>query len=317
MGDQQEGKEIDLLKVLSVCARYIVGLFVKLGNVLVWSLRYVYQNRKYLVAAFVCAIAFTLYWARPTHRSYKMESELRINVLDAYFFNDMIANLNHMCLNDDHAGKAKALGVGQDVAKKLISSNAFYVVDKMCDGTPDEVCYDSYKADTTKIIMKDRLLVNLVVADTAFVDSISNGIIRYFNRNPYVCKSNSERVAQIDDQIMSVDNELLMLDSLRKYEYFKKTATEMKLNGPLIVSEKNKELYYNDILSLEKLRNEKLYARAVYSNSVNFIRDFVLVKVQNKYIPTFFLSFFVFVVISLAIGFVVEEKAKIKAFLER
>ncbi|MBO4333527.1 MAG: hypothetical protein J5875_10250 [Paludibacteraceae bacterium] len=317
MGNQLEGQEIDLLKVFSLCVKHIVNFFAKMGRWLVWCLRSAYQHRKYMVGAMVCAIAFTAYWARPTHRGYQMENELRINVLDAYFFSDMLANLNHMCLNEDRTSLAKSLGVGLDVAKKLSSSNAFYIVDKMCDGTPDEVCYDTYKADTTKVIMKDRLLVSLVISDTAFIDSISNGIIRYFNKNPYVCKSNGERVSQIDDQILSIDNELLMLDSLRKYEYFKKAATEMKLNGPLIVSEKNKELYYNDILSLEKLRNEKQYARAVYSNSAVFIRDFVLVKVQNKYIPTFILSFFVFVVISLGLAFVVDEKARIKAFLER
>lgn len=317
MENQKEGQEIDLVSVLSACTKQVKKFFSCLGNGFVWCLRYAYKSKKYMFSALVCAVAFTAYWARPAHRGFQLESEMRIHVLDAYFFNDLVANLNHMCVNNDRAGLAKVLGVGDDVSKKVSSVNSYFFVDKLRDGTPDEVCYGKYEADTTKIIMQDRLMVRLVVTDTSLVDSISNGILRYFNQNSYVCQNNRERVAQIDDQIKSIDKEVLMLDSLRKYEYFLKAGKEMKLNGPLIVSEKNKELYYNDILSLEKIRNEKLFERAVYSNCATFIRDFVLVKVQNKYIPTFILSLIAFVGIFFVLALFMGEKSRIKDFLEK
>ena len=317
MENQKEGQEIDLLRILSVCVRQLKVWLACLCNFLVSSLRFAYKKRKYMVCTVICAAFFTAFWARPSHRSFQMESEIRIHVLDAFFFKDMVSDLNHMCLNNDRSSLARVLGVGEDVARKLNSANSFFIVDKLCDGTPDEVCFGEYVADTTKVIMKDRLLVQLVISDTSLVDSISNGIIRYFDSNPYVSQSNRERVYQIDDQIASIDNEVQMLDSLRKFEYFKKTTTEMKLTGPLIVSEKSKELYYNDILTLENSRNEKMFERAVSSKSVNFIRNFVLINVQNKYIPTFFISFFIFAGIALIIALLVDEKARIKSFLER
>lgn len=317
MENQKEGQEIDLVSVLSVGVKQVKKFFSCLYSGFVWCLRYAYQNKKYMVAALFCSVLFTAYWARPAHRGYKMETEMRIHVLDAYFFNDMLANLNHMCLNNDRVSLAKSLGLGEDVAKKVSGVESYFIVDKLCDGTPDEVCHGKYEADTTKTIMKDRLIVSLVVSDTSLVDSVSNGIIRYFDSNLYVNQNNRERVSQIDDQIRSIDNEVLMLDSLRKYEYFLKAGKEMKLNGPLIVSEKNKELYYNDILSLEKARNEKMFEKAVYSKSVSFIRNFVLVKVQNMYIPTFIFSLIAFVGIFFVLSLLVGKREEIKAFLEK
>lgn len=317
MDNQNNEKEIDLVSILAVCGRKLKALFKNFGRALSWSLRFAYKNKAYMLGAFVCAILFAAFWGRPSNRKFQMETELRVNVLDSYFFNDMVTSINHMCDNSDVAGLSKSLNVAPDVAKTLCSVNSFFIVDKLCDGTPDEVCYDEYKADTTKQIMKDRLLIRIVISDTTLVDSISKGLIYFFSSNPYVMENNKERLSQIEEGIGSINNEMLMLDSLRKYEYFKSKVREMQLEGPLIVSEKNKQLYYNDILSLEKSRNEKAFERAVMSTSVMWARDFVMTKVYNKYFKSFILSFIFFGIIALLLGFVTGEKAQIKEFLSK
>ncbi len=311
----KEGNEIDLVNIFAVCWRKIRRFFAIVYSAILWCVRFAYAHKGYMVLAALCALAFTLYWARPKNRNYQMDSEMRINVLDAYFFNDVISSINHMCENKDTLKLKQVLGVSPEAARTLGSIQSFYIVDLLCDDTPDEICRGEYVADTTKQIMNDRLSVRIVVKDTSLVDELTQGLLRYFTSNTYVNKMNTERLAQIDGRINTIDKEILMLDSLRKHEYFKKGSKEYNLDGPLIVSEKTKQLYYGDILTLEKDRNKKSFERVVSSRCVDFIREFTLVKVLNGYVVTMALSLAVFVVFFFLVALFMDKKSKINSFL--
>lgn len=317
MESQKDPQEIDLIRILSIIWRRIACVFAVVYKSVVWSVRYAYKKKLYMLAALVCSIAFTAFWGRPVNRKYQMDSELRINVLDAYYFKDVIESIDHMCRNKDSISMSKNLKITPKVAQILESAKAYYVVDKLMDGTPDEVCYGEYVADTTKRIMSDRLVIRLVLKDTTFIDTMANVLLRYLEENPYVKKVNEQRIAQIDNKIANINKEVVMLDSLRKYEYFVKHAKDLQLEGPLIVSEKSKQLYYNDILSLAKMRDECVFEREVYAQSVNYLHDFVLVKEENKYLKTFICSFALFVVLAFILAVFNGKKSNIKTFLEK
>lgn len=317
MENQKDEQEIDLIHILSVVWRQLKGFCSWVYGLAVWCLRFVYKERMYLLGALGCAVAFTLFWARPANREFQMESEIRISVLDAFYFKEGIAGLDYKCKNKDAAGLAQSLKIPFDVAEEVKQIRGYYIVDLMKDGTPDEVCYGEYEADSTKQIMKDRLELRVMVGDSSKIALVANAILRYFEENDYVTGVNKRRLVQLDDRISNLNKEVVMLDSLRKYEYFVKRGKEMKLEGPLIVTEKSQQLYYNDILSLAKQRDESTLERIVYPNALNYVRDFVMVKETNKYPRTFAYSFLAFAALALFIAFFVQNRKAIKAFLEK
>jgi hypothetical protein len=317
MENSNEKKEVDLFDILSMLSRKCAGMIMAVGHALAWILRFAYRKRSFVVVAVVAALVFTAYWSRPTNRRYQMEAEIRINVIDAFYFHDQVASLNRFCVNNDRVAMSSLLGLKPQVCNRILSANSFFYIDKLRDGTPDEVCYGRYVADTTKRQMEDRLLIRLVVSDTTNMALLQKGLQYYFDHNPIVVKMNAERLSQLDGRISSIGKEVQLLDSLRRIQYFKKTDPDMKLDGSLFLTEKDKQLYHGDILSLEKDMNSNQYERVVNANSVNFASEFVLIKVLNTFQRTLALSLPISLLAFFFLALLLDKRGAIKDFLER
>ena len=318
MENNNEDKEIDLIALLKFCGNKFSSLFHFFGKVAVWVLRFLYRKRIQFGVAIVLALAFSLFWSRPGHRQYRVEAEVRINVMDAFYFHNLINNLDLFCKNNDKQGLCNQLHIDCDESDKLLRASSFFYVDKLKDGTPDEVCYDdNYVPDSTKTQMEDRLLIRLVVSDTTDMAILQQGLLYYFNHNPMIERMNQERVAQLDSRIGNLTQETVLLDSLRRNEYFNHRTPEMKLSGSLFLTEKDKQLYHGELLDLEAKKSQSQYEKVVNSNSVNFVSGFILVKILNNFVFTFAVSLVMALFLCFVISLVHDKHKQIIAFLEK
>lgn len=310
-------KDIDLVQIFIKVGDFFGRIWSSLGNLVAFVIRFSYRKRLYFLGALLASVAFTAWWARPSHRVYQMETEVRINMLDAFFFNDQINRLDLLCQNGDYLSLSHQLGLSPAACERFKRTESFFIVDKLCDGTPDEVCYGKYKADTTQRQMDDRLLIRLSVSDTSNFSQLRAAMLYFFDSNPVISKMNVERLAQINGRINSIGREVSILDSLRYKEYFKEKEPQMHLDGSMIVSEKDKRLYHSDILSLKKDEDDNVYEKTVNGDCVNFVSDFFLVKVDNGYVQTFIYSLIGFFILTFFIALFVDRRQQMKAWLEK
>ena len=309
-------EEIDLIELLSICWRKLYAFIQGIVGILVWCVRLIYKKRLYFVAATLISAAIAAYIARPSNRSYRMEAEMRINVMDAYFFHDLVNTLDLFCKNKDHNSLCYNLQMDCDDCERIQKAQSFFYIDEMKDNRPDRICYGEYKADSTSQVMEDRLLVRLVIKDSTDINKFKDGLLHYFRNNSIAYKTNNERIEQLEGKIAMLKNETELLDSLRRNEYFKKTNPDLRLSGSLFLTEKEKQLYHTQLLDLESRLNEAKYQKAINADPVNFVSDFYLVKVENGLMKTFIYLFIGVNVLCFLIMAYLAKRKKIISFLE-
>lgn len=125
-------------------------------------------------------------------------------------YGDRLTKLN--TLLEDNKPKAQALlGISRQAAVTL----------KSIEGT------NILGEDLTKDLNVDRIpfIVCIYLTDTAYVPEIQNGILHYLeNGNSYLISKRKLKMQEIDDEISFIDNQLKMMDSLKKKFYIAETG---------------------------------------------------------------------------------------------
>ncbi len=275
--EEQEKKELDLIDILRICFKYIRLMIIKIWDIFIWFIRFVFQSKWILLFAVVCGILFAFYWSRPENLRYKGESEMRFNIYDAYFYKNLVNQLDLYCKDENKSALSQALQITPEEAGALLSFNTYFFVDMLSNGTPSEVDYTNKfdTKDTVSSRMKDRLMLVVISKDTAVYSSLLGKIEGFFENNLVISEENAIRLKHIDEKIVALDNEIYLLDSLRKKEYFKKDAERhAKLDQTILLSEKEMRLYHSDILGLESLKQSLQWQKEIQPTCVRFLTPF-------------------------------------------
>ena len=312
----QDKKELDLIDIIRLCFDYARKFLFKIGDVCTWFVRFLFQAKWILLVAVVCGIAVAFYVSRPSNLRYKGEVEMRFNIYDAYFYRNLTNFLDTYARNKDKTALAQTLQITPKEAASLLSINSHFFIDTHLTGVPDRVDYAEksvIKKDTADRRMKDRLMLVVISKDTTVYSNLLEKIGAFFENNKAVSEENEMRLRQIDEKIKMLSNEILLLDSLRKKEYFKKDGSaQAKLDQTILLSEKERRLYHNDILDLEYTIQRLQKEKETRSSGVRFLTPFKIDPnpVNNvrkslfKFVPVFFvLGFFV------ALGWKYRKKA--------
>ena len=98
------------------------------------------------------------------------------------------------------------------------------------------------------------------VYDTALVMPIKEKLMNYVFSSEKVQRRNNERIIELDRMQAKIGDQLLLLDSLQKYEYYKQDDPMiMPATGGsnmLILQKKDKRLYHENIIALYKQQIE-------------------------------------------------------------
>ncbi len=133
---------------------------------------------------------------------YKASFTVMYEELVRKVYGDRLVKLN--ALLEDNKSKARALlGVSSQAAASL----------KTIKGT------NILGEDLTEDLNVDRIpfVVDIYLNDTTYVSEIQNGILHYLeNGNSYLSSKRKLKMQEIDDEISFIDNQLKMMDSLKK-----------------------------------------------------------------------------------------------------
>ncbi|MEE0911712.1 MAG: hypothetical protein U0L67_04620 [Paludibacteraceae bacterium] len=272
---ENEKKEIDLLEALKSFGSWLYSVGLKCSKGLGWMLRFMYQQ-KYIILLFAIAgVCFGLYRAKD--KIYMAEVDLKLKSHDAFFYKNLLDPMHKQCEYLDFTSISKQLNISLEDAQKITDIKSFYYIDVLCDDTPDKIDYDNSfnPMDTNNVITKDMLRLVVCCKDTSFFNPLKQSFLEYFSKNEQIMKENELKQSQLGEKIKAVENEIIMLDSLRKKEYFhKKNDLSVNMDKALFVSEKETKLYHNDILSLENYRQSYIWEQKIYDNCAYFASDF-------------------------------------------
>lgn len=312
---------VDLLDILSVSFAYIKRFISKTINILGWIARFIYAHKAPIF--FFVAIGFVLayFLSNKENRVYKASSDVFINIEDSYFFHNTFDKLDAYCKNVNKNFIASSFGISNETAKSFISIRPYYVIDEQLNGTPDWVDFKEVYTgkDTTSMIMKDRIHVEVLIKDTSLLKFVPSYIQKHLETMPNMKEKNALRLMQMDAQMASIKNEITMLDSLRRLEYFKRNRELTPNQDKMVIfNEKDKKLYHTDMLDLQRKLNELEWSRKINKDFIDFGSGFTLEpKAVNGRIKIFSICGSIGLIIGFIITLLFTSRGDIKKYLEK
>lgn len=316
--EKKEKEELDLFEILRAAYRFFLGLLSCIKTCAMWICRFIFQNKTAMIVFLLLGVVFGIYWSRPSNRAFVAESEMKINVGDAFYINRLLSSLNSYCLNEDFRSLSRTLELPIEQAVKIGAVKSYFYIDDLNDGSPDRIDYsESLDADTSYTKMQDRLLLQIVTVDSSLISTIQDALIKHIENNEYIDNMNAIRMGQLEERILSFENEIFLLDSLRRLEYFKDNKSRIAFDGTLMLAEKDKRLYHSDILALEKEKETLEWIRDVKYKSVKMASDLSVVKVTNKPFSTIVKFSLIVFVIGLFVTILFVNRKNIVNYLSR
>ncbi len=263
-------QEINIIDLLQIIVKGIWSLIKKIGSCFGWLGRLAYQQRIIVGLCTLIGVGVGVYFS--LHKVYRGEVEIKINLNDAYFYKNVIDPLYSQCRYRDYDKIASDFGISVDEARKIASVKAYYYIDYLGDGTPNEINYKETfdGSDTTDVIMSDRLRLVVDCLDKDLLSRMDSCFNHFFSQNPQIVRENDLSKAMLNERINAVTKEIAVLDSLRRKEYFQRKEHVNLSTDKMVLVEREIKLYHPEILALESERYSLIKLRNTFDNGVVF-----------------------------------------------
>ncbi|MCQ2190539.1 MAG: hypothetical protein MJY63_02705 [Paludibacteraceae bacterium] len=331
MDQQNNNEELDLVWLFK-------AFYAKCGDASNWCkrkvryvLRFAWKKKIALLVAFIIGVGvgITQCVMENYYTKYTLESLAFMKSTSADVCDDLLESLNLFCKKKNYNKVAQDMGFvdenykptaeGLEFASKLKKVNAYFWIDDRHSGAPTEVDKkDRYLKDTSVMRIYDRLQIEIEVSDLTAVDTLKSGLIHYLSSNEEVKKNHESRRELLSAMKDQYNAEAGVLDSLRRQEYFSESNRKktMQIDGPMIVSESNRQLFHDDILKLKNKSFDCEIELKKKGTSVYFNRDFAITKSTSwvliiSLLYGCILYVFTFIVLSL-----IDKRKSIKEYLE-
>lgn len=317
--DNKENTELDLLDVLKSIGVGIKNIFRGIVKGLAWLLRLMYKC-KFICAFFVLLFCFLCYFQNRT-KVYRGESDLKISSFSVQMVKNLLEPLHFQSIYSDSLVLSAKLGLPLKDVSKITDVQAFYYVDVFCDGTPDYVDFDGKwdMKDTTMCLYPSKLRITIECTDTSLYPKLSNAITNAISNSTQVKKEAALRINQLDENIKAVDYEIMLLDSLRKKEYFERGKdVKLSLDKTVMLNEREMKLYHGEMLNLGKTRQELVWERSIYEQGFVFEQEFEVNPLPiNRWSKTYPKFIFVGLLIGIMVSMVYTSRKAISSFFNK
>mgnify|MGYP003293591047 CR=1 FL=1 len=302
-------REIDLIDLMgrffnwfgNICKTVFLGI-----------LYFLVRNRYWYLAAIVVVIILTSVKSRYAVKYYDCTLVVQTKSVKSSEIINFINNWNYR----------------QSLPKNLLSAvksiNGTYMLDYNKDGVGDEVEKWTGKVVTDTAIINKRLVdifcvnAQIFIADNdTILDAIRDALLNYLGNDQWVIDQNKKRQNEGKLLLGRIDKEIAMLDSLEQNEYFESNDKYKfdKNGGLMMISEKEKKLYHNDLIGLVYQKNS--IERNYYSEPFKVIQNFSLpLQAVNNPYANFTKSFLFVMFLATIIILIIDQRKGLKKLVD-
>ncbi len=311
---KQTSDEIDLVdltkKISRSTGKMLSSLFNFLKTIFLQILIFIIKKFVYLLI-FVVAGAIIggiiSYREKPYYETHLI---MRSNLVSNVQMINYVNRIHTLCNGENIIGLSQSLNLDTTMVKSIKDLQAFWMIDKNNDGIGDYLDEKNeyiglYDTTRYKIRLRTEFSVRLKVYDHSIIEEVQHGLEFYINSNDYFIGISEFRKAQLNNLISKTDNEIFILDSLKRFEYFtSEEIPEITFDKFLIRSGENQEarLLHGSVLSL--FRDKQSLERDLSSASgpITILQDFPLIQTPVNTLTKYTVKFSK---IFLAIGFII------------
>lgn len=259
--------EIDLFDLMKRMGDFVKKIVNYIINLL-YRLLLFFIRRSILIGIItIIFIAFGVVIYKTTPKIYSSNMEAISNAMPSIDMINYINNINTMLENDNKEGVQNTLSLTDEQMDNIIDLKAYKVLDYNKDGVTDKIDFkEDYLSEDTLVSMS-KLVVRIIMNTPNNSSIYQEKLTDYINKNKYITNINFIRRKQLKELVIKYDNEINILDSLQKKEYFtKKEKIDTHAGQLLIMNEKETPLYHDKILSMyrEKQNIEKTLELQLY-----------------------------------------------------
>ena len=315
-GNYQE-REIDLIDLMgrffNWVGKLIIAILKAIKSVIFWIIAFFVRSWKWYMIAMFFVVGLTIYksFQPPV---YNCTMRLKSNCAGAPYAINRINSWNYKIWLPD------------SISQKIVAVNPCYLLDYNFDGYADAVEeFDSQiMKDTTRSYIRNRMKNEFEIAieiqvtsDSTILDTIRNSILNYLNNDRWI--QGQYEIFHKEAQILieRYNKEISVLDSLQMKDYFnsdeKRYGTVSE--GSMLISEKDKHLYHNDIASLisKQLQKERDFDKPPYE----IMKDISLpLDPINNVVANAERSFILIMLLATIVIVIFDRKNAIKKLIE-
>jgi len=310
MTEERKNDEIDLIEVFQK-----IGTGIK--NAYTWFLDILYKillffiRRAFLIGAtLIIILAFGYYKYKSSPRYYSSTLEAHSNAMASLDMINYLNNINELFVEDNLDALKSKLDMNEQELDKIKGAKAYKVIDLNKDGLTDIIDFDEKYASSDSVVSRSRFVIKVEVFDETVFPVIQTSILNYIDQNKYINELNGIRKRQLNDLISKLDDEISSLDSLKKYEYFKKENDQLKTQSGqlLVMNEKETQLYHTQIISLYKEQQNLEQQLELRTDPITIIQDFSSLSVVENNLMFYLKKYFIIgLVLAVLISILVEN----------
>ncbi|MBA7535234.1 hypothetical protein ES705_27487 [subsurface metagenome] len=311
---KQASDEIDLLdltkKISRSTGKIFFSLFNFLKNIFLQILIFIIKKFVYLVIFVVAGAIIGGIISLREKPFYQTNLIMRSNLVSNVAMINYINRIHTLCNGENIIGLSQSLNLDTTIVKSIKDLQAFWMIDNNNDGIGDYLDEKNEFIgldDTSRLKrrLQDEFSVRLKVYDNSIIEEVQHGLELYIDSNDYFIKLSEVKKARLNNLISKTDNEIIILDSLKRFEYFTiKKIPEITFEKFLIQSGENQEarLLHGSVLGLFGNKQSLEQELELRIDPITILQDFPLihtpVNTLKKYIVKFSQIF-------LAIGFII------------
>ncbi len=258
--EENHSKEINLLDLIQMffnwLRRLAWGFLLFLGN----CLRLLCRNLLITCVCIVCGVALGWYLGRSSNRQYEAESMAVLNGSISQTVMEVSQQLERSSHLSDYTSLSSKLLLHDSITRNITGIESFYVIDYLNDSTPDIVDFKRKHPldDTLNVRMANRLYFRIRTKNVNQVPAFEQAFLAYFNRNERLVKEFDVKRNNLLGEVKLLDAEISRLDSMASITYLQKPLMQAQLKwNTLLLGEQERQLLYEDLLFLQKLKGKR------------------------------------------------------------
>jgi hypothetical protein len=257
--EDNSSKEINLLQLLNLLFAWIVkcikGIVLFFGHLI--QLTYKFRLITFLLV--ICGTGVGLYLSRPSAKIYKAEAMAMLYGSEAQTVKEVCKQLENSIASNNLYSLPAKLSLPDSITKNIVEFHAFYAITYRKDSVAEIIDFkDSHPiSDTINVKMKDRLYFQILTTNIAQLPKVQDAILNYLNNNAVLKNEYINKKNELSQRIKICNDEIKRIDSLAKISYFKTPEKQLKFeNNNLLIGEQKKQLFYDDLLRLQKMKSK-------------------------------------------------------------